>query len=82
MFLSVVWPSTKARAAEEQKIRLGSQIITVEVVRTPEQRQQGLMFRRHLDKSRGMLFVFNFHSFGKKEGPTKSTLAGLQRGES
>lgn len=31
----------------------------VEVVNTPETRQQGLMFREQLDKNAGMLFVFN-----------------------
>lgn len=31
----------------------------VEIAKTPAQRERGLMFRNHLDKDQGMLFVFN-----------------------
>ena len=34
----------------------------VEVARTPEEHQQGLMFRNNLDQNRGMLFVFREES--------------------
>ena len=37
---------------------------TVEVARTPEQHQRGLMFRRYLAPNRGMLFVFSETSRG------------------
>jgi uncharacterized membrane protein (UPF0127 family) len=32
---------------------------TVEIAATGEQRERGLMFREHLDKDKGMLFVFD-----------------------
>jgi uncharacterized membrane protein (UPF0127 family) len=32
--------------------------VDVEVARTPEQRQRGLMFRKHMDPDKGMLFLF------------------------
>lgn len=33
--------------------------VTVELARTPEQHQRGLMYRGHLDADAGMLFVFD-----------------------
>lgn len=32
--------------------------IAVEIVNTPQQRELGLMYRRHMDENAGMLFVF------------------------
>lgn len=32
--------------------------VRVEVVRTPEERQRGLMYRKHLEPDAGMLFIF------------------------
>jgi uncharacterized membrane protein (UPF0127 family) len=32
--------------------------VRVEVVQTPEARQKGLMYRKHLDEDAGMLFIF------------------------
>lgn len=32
--------------------------VDIEIARTPAERQRGLMFRKHLDQNRGMLFVF------------------------
>lgn len=42
---------------------------TVELARTPEEQQQGLMFRETLDEEYGMLFIFSvskLHSFWMK----------------
>jgi uncharacterized membrane protein (UPF0127 family) len=33
--------------------------VRVEVARTPEQRERGLMFREHLDADAGMIFLFD-----------------------
>ncbi len=34
-------------------------LFVVEVAKSPEQQSKGLMFRKHLDKNSGMLFVFD-----------------------
>jgi uncharacterized protein len=39
-------------------ITVGSDTLTVEIARTPEQRAMGLMFRDSLAEDRGMIFVF------------------------
>lgn len=44
---------------EKQKIRIGSKTITVEVAKSTEQHQRGLMFRNSLPENSGMLFVFD-----------------------
>jgi len=36
----------------------GTDTVRAEVARTPEQREQGLMYRESLEHGRGMLFVF------------------------
>ena len=38
--------------------------VQVELAVTPSQRQQGLMFRDHLDEEKGMLFIFPAQSAG------------------
>jgi len=37
----------------------GNDTIRVELARTPEEREQGLMYRESLEEGRGMLFVFS-----------------------
>ncbi|MGB7572952.1 MAG: DUF192 domain-containing protein [Thermodesulfobacteriota bacterium] len=44
--------------------------IRVEVVKTPEERNHGLMGRKHLGKDEGMLFIFeaeDYHGFWMKD---------------
>lgn len=41
------------------KVQVGREIIELEVAATPEQQQQGLMYRTELAQNRGMLFSFN-----------------------
>ena len=43
---------------ERITITIGGKDFRVEVARTPEQRQRGLMFRKHIKATEGMLFVF------------------------
>ena len=37
----------------------GTHVIDVEIADTPQEKAQGLMFRTHLDDSRGMLFAYD-----------------------
>jgi uncharacterized membrane protein (UPF0127 family) len=43
----------------EAKAVMGNETIELEVTRTPQQQQMGLMYRSSLPKNRGMLFSFN-----------------------
>lgn len=43
---------------EQVKLRVGNETFTVEVARTPEQRQRGLMHRSSIGEKEGMFFVF------------------------
>jgi uncharacterized protein len=47
---------------KEDKVCFKYTCFTVEVVDTPKEREQGLMFRTQLDESSGMLFVFEQES--------------------
>lgn len=53
-------PSTHAQTLEKLTIQTakGAHSFDVEVMRTPEERGKGLMFRRHMPADRGMLFDF------------------------
>jgi uncharacterized protein len=52
-----------ARAANLESLEIvsksGVQVFSVEVMRTPEERAKGLMYRRELPEGRGMLFDFS-----------------------
>ena len=43
---------------DKQKIKIGSKIIQVEMAKTPDQHQYGLMNRNSLPENNGLLFVF------------------------
>ena len=43
----------------EAKTKIDQQVIELEVARTPEQQQMGLMYRKSLEDNRGMLFLFD-----------------------
>lgn len=43
---------------DKQKIKIGSKIIQVEIAKTPDQHQYGLMNRNSLRENDGMLFIF------------------------
>jgi uncharacterized protein len=59
--LCVLLPS--ARAADQQTLEIvsksGVHVFSVEVMRTPEEKAKGLMYRRELPEGRGMLFDFS-----------------------
>jgi uncharacterized membrane protein (UPF0127 family) len=43
---------------DKQKIKIGSKIVEVEIAKTPDQHQYGLMNRNSLPENNGMLFIF------------------------
>ena len=45
---------------ETAEMIIGGRSFTVEIARSPSERQQGLMHREELGKNRGMLFVFEY----------------------
>jgi uncharacterized membrane protein (UPF0127 family) len=44
---------------KSDKVCIEDNCFTVEVVDTPESRQQGLMYREQLDENKGMFFIFD-----------------------
>lgn len=60
--LSVLLASGPIRAADESTLEIvtgsGVHVFTVEMAKTTEERQKGLMFRKELPEGRGMLFDF------------------------
>lgn len=57
MVLSVLaWGSSAADVLETEQVTVGTAKFQVEIARTDQQRELGLMFRRELPKDAGMLF--------------------------
>lgn len=60
---AVLLSSPATRAADKETLEIvtktGVQVFSVEVMRTPEQRARGLMFRKELPEGQGMLFDFS-----------------------
>src|SRR5512139_3334322 len=67
---SFLWvPFVYSQTLPKIPVYLTGKEIWVEVVRTPEERAQGLMGRKHLREDEGMLFIFekeDYHSFWMK----------------
>jgi uncharacterized membrane protein (UPF0127 family) len=49
----------------EAQVKIGSEVIDLEVAKTPEQQSMGLMYRDSLPKNRGMIFLFDQSRFLK-----------------
>jgi uncharacterized protein len=61
-------------------LTIGNQTIQAEIVATPADRQQGLMFRESMPANQGMLFVFDdvaSHCFWMKNTPLPLTIGFL-----
>ena len=61
----ILWTTAAAMAQDEPQLKLqrttlsaGMHLINAQLAMTPEQRQTGLMFRKEMPQSEGMLFVF------------------------
>lgn len=55
LVLILIWGCGVSRKA---RIGINGKIFYVEVVKTPEQKEKGLMFREALKENEGMLFIF------------------------
>lgn len=67
---------------ERIDVKVGEEIFTVEVARTPEERERGLMHRSSIGKNEGMLFVFERDrhlSFWMKNTEIPLSLAYISR---
>jgi len=56
--------------------------VSVEVAKTPEERQKGLMNRKHLGRDEGMLFIFDseaYHGFWMKNTLIPLSIAFIDR---
>jgi uncharacterized membrane protein (UPF0127 family) len=83
VILFLIWTST-AYSQSLQKIPLyiKSKEIRVEVAKTPEERAQGLMERKHLNKDEGMVFIFeteDYHGFWMKNTLIPLSIAFIDR---
>ena len=76
--------TAEAEKLEEQvELRVGSETFSVEVARTPEQRQRGLMHRSSIGENEGMLFVFERDqqlSFWMKNTEIPLSIAYISKG--
>jgi uncharacterized membrane protein (UPF0127 family) len=77
--IATLWPAwPQAAALPQQTLRVGAEVIQVEVAETPATRQRGLMGRRSLPHGHGMLFVFDetdVHCFWMKDTPLPLSIA-------
>ena len=60
---------TQAQHLATKELKIKDQTFTVEIAKTQQERQIGLMYRKKMDKHKGMLFIFpkkDYHSFWMK----------------
>lgn len=70
------------RLGQPEKVCFKQHCFVVEIAATQEQREQGLMFRKSLERDRGMLFVFTeeqTHSFWMKNTEIPLDIVWLNR---
>ncbi|GBF80334.1 DUF192 domain-containing protein [Aphanothece sacrum] len=68
----------------EAQVKIGSEVIELEVAKTPEQQSMGLMYRDSLPKNRGMIFLFDqprFLKFWMKNVTIPLDMVFLHKGE-
>jgi uncharacterized protein len=74
---ALVYTSIAFAKAPIKSLTIGNQTIQAEIVATPADRQQGLMFRESMPANHGMLFVFDdvaSHCFWMKNTPLPLTI--------
>jgi uncharacterized membrane protein (UPF0127 family) len=83
LFLILLTHSTAhSQSSLKIPIYMKGKEIQVEVAKTPEERAQGLMGRKHLGKDEGMLFVFEkegYHGFWMKDTQIPLSIAFVDK---
>lgn len=82
LFLFLLASIAHSQGLSRMPIYIKSKEIWVEVAKTPEERMQGLMGRRHLGKDEGMLFVFekeDYHAFWMKDTQIALSIAFIDK---
>lgn len=59
LFCSLVAANMSVFEAKVPVVKIGENVVKLEVADTPEKIERGLMFRTSLDKNSGMVFLFN-----------------------
>ena len=83
LILFLLWtPVVHSRGLLKIPLYLNDREIRVEVAKAPEERAQGLMGRKHLGDSEGMLFIFeteDYHGFWMKKTLIPLSIAFIDR---
>lgn len=82
LFLLFCYPIVHGQSLQKIPIYIKGKEILVEVAKSPEERAQGLMGRKHLGKDQGMLFIFDredYHGFWMKDTLIPLSIAFMDR---
>jgi len=82
LLLSITYPVAYGQSLQRIPLYIKEKEILVEVAKTPEERAQGLMGRKHLGKDEGMLFIFDredYHGFWMKNTYIPLSIAFIDR---
>jgi uncharacterized membrane protein (UPF0127 family) len=77
LIAALLWTGIALAKPPIKPLTIGNQTIQAEIVATPADRQQGLMFRESMPANHGMLFVFDdvaSHCFWMKNTPLPLTI--------
>jgi uncharacterized membrane protein (UPF0127 family) len=81
--LFLLWiPSAFSQSTLKIPLYIHHEEIWVEIAKTPEERNHGLMGRKHLGKDEGMLFIFekeDYHGFWMKDTFIPLSIAFIDR---
>ena len=78
----LAFAAAAAPALKTATVKVGAHPLKVEVAATDPQREQGLMFRKHLGRDEGMLFVFDepaYHAMWMKNTLIPLSVAFIDR---
>lgn len=59
ILLIILYLSSQPINISQNKVCINSQCFNIEIAKTPQERQKGLMYRQSLNENAGMLFIFD-----------------------